>query len=528
MYGDRLGEERKPQKFNDTMKLILKSLMISLLMVSCGRYGARLEGLDAAIARQNEYRDSVERRIAVLGQVFMAAPTDSLRWETARKIYLCSNHYSRDTVFRYQRLMEELASDSRQELFSRMAKVRILLDKNENALAERMFLDTDTSAMKGGPLLLDWLSCRMVLYTELASDAVPGSADVDRYEKIVAQTRRRYLGIDSTSFYARRVKAQLLRDNGETDAALKAFGRLYNEENTHHYKASAAYSIAKIYEAAGEEEQRFDWLVRSAEQDFMAAERGYMSLYELALMLYDRRQYRKAEQYISQNLMDVTAGNFSKRLLNTGKAKLIITETSRRVERTRFIWLTVGVCFISLLLIVIFILFRRGLSLQRGLEDTNRKLIDANKIKNGYVFRYMELSLHYIDRIGETRNELRALGKSDGFDAMMKALRSPSALYGEYEDYYRIFDETFLGLYPDFVERVNELLAEDSRFALEDGRRLPKELRILAAIRIGITESGKIAKFLKCSPNTVYTYRTRLKRSALCPKDEFEAKIAMI
>ena len=50
----------------DTMKLILKSLMISLLMVSCGRYGARLEGLDAAIARQNEYRDSVERRIAVL------------------------------------------------------------------------------------------------------------------------------------------------------------------------------------------------------------------------------------------------------------------------------------------------------------------------------------------------------------------------------------------------------------------------------------------------------------------------------
>ena len=101
-------------------------------------------------------------------------------------------------------------------------------------------------------------------------------------------------------------------------------------------------------------------------------------------------------------------------------------------------------------------------------------------------------------------------------------------MYGEYEDYYRIFDETFLGLYPDFVERVNELLDEDSRFSLEDGRRLPKELRILAAIRIGITESGKIAKFLKCSPNTVYTYRTRLKRSALCPKDEFEAKIAMI
>ena len=497
------------------------------VLVSCGGYDARLKDLDAVIARQNEYRDSVERRIVTLGRVFESAPTDSLKWETARKICLCSNHYSRDTVFRYQHLMETLASDPRQELLSRMAKVRILLDKNENSLAERMFLDTDTSVLNGGPFLRDWLSCRMVLYSELASDAGSG-AEAEHCEGIVEQTRRRYLGIDSTSFYARRVKAQLLRDAGETRAALDAFGRLYEEEEEHHSKASAAYSIAKIYETAGEEELRFDWLVRSAQQDFMAAERGYMSLYELALMLYDRRQYSKSEQYISQNLMDVIAGNFSKRLLNSGKAKLIIPEASRRVERARFIWLTAGSGFVFLLLVLIFILFQRGIRLQRGLEETNRQLIDANKIKNGYVFRYMDLSLHYIDRIGETRNELRSLGKTEGFDAVMKSLRSPSAMYGEYEDYYRIFDETFLGLYPDFVEKVNELLSEDCRFVLEDGRRLPKELRILAAIRIGVTESGKIAKFLKCSPNTVYTYRTRLKRSALCPKDEFEARIAMI
>lgn len=500
---------------------------VSVLLVSCGGYETRLKALDEAIGRQNEYRDSLERRIVALGQVFGSAPTDSLKWEAARKICLCSNHYSRDTVFRYQHLMEALASDPRQELLSRMAKVRILLDKNENSLAERMFLDTDTSALGGGPLLCDWLSCGMVLYSELASDAGAGS-DAERYGGIVERTRRRYLAIDSTSFYARRVKAQLLRDAGAAREALEAFGRLYEEEESHHSKASAAYSIAKMHEAAGEEELRFDWLVRSAEQDFMAAERGYMSLYELALMLYDRRQYRKAEQYISQNLMDVTAGNFSKRLLNSGKAKLIITEASRRVERARFAGLTAGAGFVFLMLVLIFILFQRGIRLQRGLEETNRKLTDANKIKNGYVFRYMELSLHYIDRIGETRNELRSLGKAEGFDAVMKALRSPSAMYGEYEDYYRIFDETFLGLYPDFVEKVNELLSEDCRFVLEEGGRLPKELRILASIRIGVTESGKIAKFLKCSPNTVYTYRTKLKRSALCPKDEFEKRIAMI
>ena len=100
-------------------------------------------------------------------------------------------------------------------------------------------------------------------------------------------------------------------------------------------------------------------------------------------------------------------------------------------------------------------------------------------------------------------------------------------MYREYDAFYRIFDETFLGLYPDFVNKVNALLREECRFDVEDGV-LTTELRVLAAIRIGITESGKIAKFLKCSPNTVYTYRTRMKRMSLCPKDEFEGRIARI
>ena len=140
----------------------------------------------------------------------------------------------------------------------------------------------------------------------------------------------------------------------------------------------------------------------------------------------------------------------------------------------------------------------------------------------------MALSVHYIDMISETRNEIRTIAKSEGLDAVMKALRSPSVMYKEYENYYRIFDETFLGIYPDFVEKVNALMTEESRFILNGEKTLPTELRILAAIRIGITESGKIAKFLKCSPNTVYTYRTKLKRSAVCPKEVFEAEISKI
>ena len=81
------------------------------------------------------------------------------------------------------------------------------------------------------------------------------------------------------------------------------------------------------------------------------------------------------------------------------------------------------------------------------MKETNRRLVDANKIRNGYVFRYMALSVHYIDKISETRNEIRTIAKSEGLDAVMTALRSPSVMYKEYENYYRIFDETFLGIF---------------------------------------------------------------------------------
>ena len=95
-------------------------------------------------------------------------------------------------------------------------------------------------------------------------------------------------------------------------------------------------------------------------------------------------------------------------------------------------------------------------------------------------------------------------------------------MYQEYDNFYTIFDETFLGIYPDFVQKVNALLREVARFPVPTTRVLRTELRVLAAIRLGITESGKIASFLKCAPPTVYTYRAKLRNSAICDKEKFE------
>ena len=110
--------------------------------------------------------------------------------------------------------------------------------------------------------------------------------------------------------------------------------------------------------------------------------------------------------------------------------------------------------------------------------------------------------------------------KKESSDALMKELRNPTVMYEEYENYFKVFDETFLSIYPDFIEKLNSLLREEERIVCKSNS-LPTEARIMAAIRLGVTQSGKIATFLKCSPATVYTYRTKLRNAAIS-KDEFE------
>ena len=54
---------------------------------------------------------------------------------------------------------------------------------------------------------------------------------------------------------------------------------------------------------------------------------------------------------------------------------------------------------------------------------------------------------------------------------------------------------------------------------------LNTELRIFALIRLGITDSNRIAHFLNYSLPTIYSYRSRLRNKSRFPKEEFEQKV---
>jgi hypothetical protein len=98
----------------------------------------------------------------------------------------------------------------------------------------------------------------------------------------------------------------------------------------------------------------------------------------------------------------------------------------------------------------------------------------------------------------------------------------------EFEELYTNFDNAFLQLFPDFVEKVNELLNEDDKFIIKSGESLNPELRIMALMRLGIGDGSKISQFLRYSLSTVYNYRTKTKNRTFLQKEEFDRRILQI
>ncbi|MCY1312198.1 hypothetical protein D9M70_625990 [compost metagenome] len=111
---------------------------------------------------------------------------------------------------------------------------------------------------------------------------------------------------------------------------------------------------------------------------------------------------------------------------------------------------------------------------------------------------------------------------------MFKLLKSTDIVDNELEELYKSFDTIFISLYPSFVKEFNALLLPEEQITPKANEILNTELRILALIRLGITDSVKIAAFLRYSLSTIYNYRTKARNKAAVSREEFEVMVSKI
>jgi DNA-binding CsgD family transcriptional regulator len=83
-------------------------------------------------------------------------------------------------------------------------------------------------------------------------------------------------------------------------------------------------------------------------------------------------------------------------------------------------------------------------------------------------------------------------------------------------------------MYPDFVERFNELLAEGEAIYPKGDDLLSPEQRIFALVKLGISDSSRIAALLHYSANTIYNYKAKVKNKAKGDRARFEEDVKNI
>jgi len=509
---------------------------ILLSLFSLSPVESALRELDREIEKRDEYVQRFEASNDNLRADFSLAGSDSLRWEAAKRLFDSYIHFSADSAARYVTVMERYASCGRQSLQTDLEKIRLLVWSHNESRALEYLRSLDREAVDRCGLRRNYLLRAIDIYRNITR--YPGYLDEPmNYPDSLESCRLAYMALDGESYEGRKIMAQYLRDDGRYDEATGIFlDCLERYGDDLQIRLSALYNLAGICGLQGKRDERKIYLARSAVCDIKVANMDWLSMYELALELFRDADMKRADRYIKCHFDDVYSGGFTAKIVQSSVALNDIVNTALKVERSRRNILSFSLVLVTLFSLLIFYMWRvarrRGRMLNtvnHELQNVNKALEDANAIKDGYVFRYMDLSVKYLDKIGEQRSDLRKLAKTDGVEAVMHELRQPAEQYADYKDFYAVFDQTFLGIFPGFIEQVNALLIPDVRFDVSEARKsFPTELRILAAIKLGMDDSPRIASFLKCSLSTVYTYRAKLRNRCMCPKEEFENRIKLI
>ena len=158
------------------------------------------------------------------------------------------------------------------------------------------------------------------------------------------------------------------------------------------------------------------------------------------------------------------------------------------------------------------------------LSNSNAELANTIAKRENMANAYINLCYQYIERLDNLRKLVIRKIKANQQQELLSMLSSSKRTVEANQNFFLQFDKIFLSLYPSFITELNTLLVPEAQIQLQDENELTPSLRVAALIRLGITESAKIAGILSYSPQTIYNYRSALKNNAI-DKNRFEENL---
>lgn len=530
---------------------------------------AILSRLDSVLDNANVYDSMKRHRLTELHKREKHAATDEERYWINKNLYEEYAVYNADSAMTYVNknhdLAQKLGDDSRRFEWainrSFLLAVTGLLKESQDAIEE---IDPETIP---ADLLASYFNQMSYLYSHygnyLGKDR---TSTTDYYVQSRAYQDSTFLHASPSDPLYSWYQAWTVLHGSDADR-LPMIEKLKEKVDSSamdtRTDAMNAYVLSRLYEKQDDTDNRIRYLAISAICDVMTANKDIASLQELGRLMLNRGDIDRASSYVSfcqrqaqdyhNRVRAFTLANLEKQIREEyGKR-----DSSQRLTMHLYLWILGALLLLMVAGIIVIIMKNRKLNdsrirlsnLNKEMEgniaeltslreaqydantklqemnvellNVNRQLRDSNIIKEEYVGQMFYICSDYINKLEAFRKDVSRKLKVGHLDALKDLVESSSMVQNELKEFYRSFDTIFLNLFPDFVANFNKLLRPDEQIVLSEGELLNTPLRIYALVRLGITDSVKIAALLHCSSQTVYNNRLRIRNKAIIPKDKF-------
>ncbi len=289
--------------------------------------------------------------------------------------------------------------------------------------------------------------------------------------------------------------------------------------------SEAGFYLALSHRDVGDEYNYVKWLCNSAMNDVRIGSRSDIALISLGRHYYKNEDLDKAYKYVVEYAFpDAIKLNsrYNLQLLSALVQK--VSESNSRIiaeSRRRLSLALIALAILSVGLIATFILvYRKNVALR----STHSRLKSSDNMKEKYITAFMMmLAENTMKRRNTDIHEAKML-RQGRTKELLDEIERRQEEEGE-NDFIKLFDTTFLDLYPDFVEKFNELLKPGEEIIPQEDKALTPELRIYALIKLGVTDLHEIAILLQYANSTIYNYRVKVLAKTLYSKKDFEDRV---
>ena len=548
------------------MKKLLATALTALLIMACGSHAddkqtaLLYQTLDSLIEHHDEIVASRGTQIISIAQGLQSMTlTPEQQYDMNLRLYDEYLAYRFDSAYYYinrnmQSPLAKADTDRHAESAIRLAHILSVSGIFNNA---RLLLDSISPEQLS-------VATRVAYYNQ--------RAELNLYRSEMAQYTPYFKDyIDSAQYYRQLLlqiapkesfeymtnRASYTAEQGNVAEAIRQFEQyLPTLQQADRQYSIVTSTLAFFYWKNGQPRQQEHYLLLSAISDLRCATLENNSLRELAAILMERGEYERAYRYLSLATNDAQLYGSRLRSMQVARltpfiAKAYDTERERTQHRTNLLLIVISLIALLLaafILFTIWLLKKRRIAHQKinqmnavlsthneemqtlntQLSTLNGQMKEANRIKDEYIGRFLELCSALIHHGEERAKHLNRLARDRKLEELYANLKSTAAVNEGVRIFHQNFDTAFLNIYPNFISEVNKLMLPGNEFEVaEDSTKLTTELRVLALIRLGITDNQKIADILRSSITTIYTYRSKIKGRAQ-QKESFEDDIKRI